>query len=90
MDIKELKKEKTNQDDNEIILNKYRHHPLIKDLNLTDKELKEYLGVIAHIIKKKESYETSNHNNAFFYTQLIRNIHGKLEVISVPNEKTYE
>ncbi|MDR0674730.1 MAG: ATP-binding protein [Mycoplasmataceae bacterium] len=70
-------------------LDKYRHHPIIKDLSLSDQEFKQYLGVIVHMIKEREDVFNNQQEPYFYYTQLIRNTKGKLEVISVPNDKTY-
>jgi DNA replication protein DnaC len=70
-------------------LDKYRLHPLVKDLNLTEKEFKQYLGVIVHMVAEREEKPETEQEPFFYYTQLIRNAKGRLEVISVPNEKTY-
>jgi DNA replication protein DnaC len=70
-------------------LDKFRHHPLIKDLQLTDQEYKRYFGAIVYMIKEREQSTNKNNEPFFYYTQLIRNKNGKLEVVSIPNEKTY-
>ncbi|MDR1235234.1 MAG: ATP-binding protein [Mycoplasmataceae bacterium] len=71
-------------------LEQYRNHPLVAGLNLTDKEFKQYLGVILRMIKEQTDIENNPANNTYFYTRLVRNPKDKLEVVSVPNEKTYQ
>ncbi|MDR0739407.1 MAG: ATP-binding protein [Mycoplasmataceae bacterium] len=80
---------KTTIDDAE--LQQYRHHPSIIDLNLTDKEFKQYFGVITRMVKEQSTAPQENPNNeVLFYTKLIRDQRGKLKVISVPTEKIYD
>jgi DNA replication protein DnaC len=85
-----LKDMKSDQQDITKELTKYREHPLVRDLALTDKEFKQYLGVIVHMVKEREEVPQNKDEPFFYYSQLIRNPNGKLEVISVPNEKTYD
>jgi DNA replication protein DnaC len=68
-------------------LKKYRNHPLIKDLQLTDQEFKRYLGVIVHMVKEREENQD---DSLFYFTQLVRNEKGELQTVSMPNEKNYD
>ncbi|MDR3330187.1 MAG: ATP-binding protein [Mycoplasmataceae bacterium] len=73
-----------------IDLSQYQHHPLVESLKLSDKEFKQFFGVIVKMIaEQKLCDETPNvcSNVTAYHTRLIRSDKNKLEVVSVPCEK---
>jgi hypothetical protein len=69
---------------------KYRHHPLVESLNLTDKEFKTHFGVIVHMINEQNICDQTPidcGNTSRSHTRLVRNAKDQLEVISIPCEK---
>ncbi|MDR0739672.1 MAG: ATP-binding protein [Mycoplasmataceae bacterium] len=67
----------------------YKNHPLIADLNLTDKEFKQHFGAIMHMIQQYSNALTDNPNNEVrFQTKLIRDQNNKLQLISFVTPET--
>jgi chromosomal replication initiation ATPase DnaA len=78
---------------NQTDINKYRNHPLIKTLNITDIEFKKFGSLIKRIVDE-ETQCLANPDRCFSnknqHLRLIRGQNGKLHPIIVPCEKTLQ
>jgi DNA replication protein DnaC len=72
-------------------IDKYKNHPLIQPLNITEVEFKKYGALIKRIIREEETC-AANPNDCYLigkqHLRLIRDSNNKLTPIFIPCEKT--
>jgi DNA replication protein DnaC len=85
-DLSNLRKENIINDD----INKYRNSPLIKDLNLTDKEFISFGAVIKQIVDENEKCKNTPNDcplSSKYHLKLIRDKNNLIKIVSEMCEK---